>query len=256
MKRSRPLLILALIGAAASAACADGRRAHQTHSVRFDVGGSVAYAGPPSEPLIGVAVTLIDVEGNEFLATTGSHGLWTIEGVRPGVFFERFELAGYQALEREFSIEAFGENDVSNPFIARPPALLEETRLRGTVEPFGVSLSDGDELFDGVGGASIEYSLGDSEDVMVALNAATTEGALVLLDMISGDFVVAALDTATMTTITIAATQIEGMNGGTGLTPSPGPLDLHQLGVSVSGFTPIHGDPVNLEAAVWFRAVP
>jgi hypothetical protein len=250
--------IIALAIAFVGGCGGDGRGGGgRTHTVEFDVGGFVAYQGEPDVGLPSVAVTLLDADGETYSATSGSSGLWSIDNLKPGVYTERYELAGYEPVTGAFALEAFGENDVSNPFVARPPILMEDMRLRVTISPFGALLENGDELFDGVGSNAFAYSNAQGEPVVLVFNMVAAPGSLAILDdMTTFDFVVGGLDSSgSVTTISILGSQIAAMNSGEGLTPSVG-LEWNRLRISASAQTPVHGELVALDAAVWFSTLP
>ena len=239
------------------AGCGEGGGRSATHSVRFDIGGFVAYVGEPDVGLGGVAVTLLDADGETYTATTGSSGLWSIDNVPPGVYSERYELAGYDPVTRAFALDAFGENDVSNPFSTRPTVLLSEFPLRATVYPFAVELLDGNDLFDGLGGVSAVYDTSTGDDLTVEFSIPLVGGAYVFLeDGVTSDLVAGTLDTSSGMALTVPGSTIAAMNGGAGLTADTSPQTRHFLHFAGDAVTPIHGEAVSLEATLRFNAVP
>ncbi len=242
--------------AVATAAC--GGAPPQTHNVKIDVGGSVVYALDPSEGLAGVAIVLTDVEGREYTATTNSAGLWTIENVLPGVYSESYSLAGYDPLTGTFSIPAGGENNVANVFITRPAVALEEEPLVATISPFSTSLVDGDQPFDGLGGAVLVYSSSGNADIVVSFTRRVVGGNVSLRDDDTGQQIGAQAD-ATGMIWTFSEADIATINGGgvTGhLTVDQDPFTWHRIQVSVTSFTPLHGDLVQTQATARFNCVP
>jgi len=155
---ARSALALAVTGVAA-AGCGSGGRGSLTHDVKFDVGGRVGHLLHPDRPLSGATVTLTDVGEDTETATTASNGLWTEANLRPGPYIERFELAGYEPMERELILAVGGENDIENVFVGSPDAFLQETRLRATSSPFGVEIRSGETYRDGFSGHVLQYSV-------------------------------------------------------------------------------------------------
>ena len=240
-----------------TAACGDGRSTRQTHEVRFDVGGAVAYAGDPSEVLVSVAVTLVDVDGETYETTSGSEGLWTIEDLAPGIYLERYELDGYVDVVRQFSLDAFGENDVANPFVSRPLALMNETPLQALISPFGVDLLDGQTLFDGVAGVAAVYDVSAGDDLRVEFSIPLVSGGYAIVeDAFTSDTVIGTLDSSGSTTYVLPGEQLAAMNAGTGLMADTDVQTRHYLFIGGNAVTPIHGEAVALAAVLRFNAVP
>lgn len=254
MDAKRPLLAAIVV---VVAGCGDGGGGHSNrHAVQFDVGGFVAYEGERTVGLPGVAVTLVDSFASSDTATTGSNGLWTITDVDPGVYVERYELAGYEPVTGAFALEAFGENDVSNPFIARSDVLLEELRLAAIVTPFNVEVQDTSELIDGVGNHAIAYDISSDGPIVVEFPQALASGFVILEDEVTNEFESAILDSVSMAQFVLSEATIDAMNTGAGLTADNDPLTRHRLSMFVSAYSPIHGKPLTLEASLEFNAVP
>lgn len=247
---------LALLACTATA-CGGERAPRQTHEVSFEIGGAVAYQGD-SEFLPGATVTITRLDGSELTATTNSAGIWAVSDLSPGVYGELYELPGYEPLAGVFSLEAFGENDVANVFVSRPVALLTETPLRLRVEPFGTTVGDGEFLIDGVAGETIVYSRSAHSAIeLTATLPIYSHTNVYVLDGLTGDFAIAILDTASRTIFTIPAGDIDGMNGGLGITADQDPFSLHSIVLdSVGSFLPIHGDVTTVDAVLRFNAEP
>lgn len=228
-----------------------------TYSIRFDVGGAVAYRNDPATPLAGVRVTLSSVESLELSTTTNSAGLWTISDLEPGVYAETYDLDGYEPVFGSFSLDAFGENDFSNVFVSRPTVELREFPIRASVLPLGATLTHGDALIDGVGGNEFVYDVSADGAILVTFNYRVyTAGYAYLEDGMTGTFATASLDSATSTIFTFSEAQLDAMNGGSGLTADQNPSTLHYLYVTGDSFTPIHGEPTAMVATLRFNAVP
>lgn len=199
-------------------------------------------------------MTLIDADGEAHTATSGSSGLWSIDDLVPGVYTERYELAGYDPLTRAFALDAFGENDVSNPFVSLEDVLLEETRLSASVDPFAVELGAGDVLLDAVAGEVLIYDVSAGAPIVLVFSSPIFGGAVTLEDGVTNDFLVAQQDTAERTTFTFTAQALDALNGGSGLTVETIPGVWHEIDLTVVAYTPIHGDAVVASAQLGFNA--
>ena len=248
--------VLATILVLASSCGGGDNEGSGLQSVEFDIGGSVAYAGDATEFLPGALITVVDLTGEERSTTTDSHGLWSLTDLPPGVYFERYELEGYEPLVGIFSLEAFGENDVENPFVSRPPALLTESLLRASAMPFAVTIEDGSQLDDGFGGLSLVYRPAADGAITLEFTHPLDASFASLEDTITGDFIIAVLDSTTGSVFRFSENAIEALNDGAGLITDTLPQTKHHIFVSANARTPIHADPIELDATIEFQAEP
>ena len=219
-------------------------------TLQFDVGGQVAYALGDMEGLDAVSVTLTDSAGIDFTTTTTAQGLWFLADLAPGPYLGRFSAAGYGDEFLVFSTSVQGENDVENPFIGVATVFMNETEPVVTVSGvFSVTLNNGDNLVDGAGTTSAVYGLAAGGDIVV-----TTDIAPLVLN-------VSVADEAGTTSSTVNATRTVATVAGTALQALPLTADdmlgtTDALNVSVTWFTPIHGDLATWVATVNFNVVP
>ena len=248
---------LALAVTVAAAGCGSGGRGSLAHDVKFDVGGRVSHLLHPERPLSGATVTLTDSDGDTETATTASNGLWTETNLRPGPYIERFELAGYEPMERELILAVGGENDISNVFVGSPDAFLEETRLRATSSPFAVvEIRSGETLRDGFAGNVMQYSLVANGSITLTFNRDVIDANGDLEDLETNQNVGASFDAATRT-LTFDATDIDTMNGGGNpITTDTDPWTWHRIDFDAFALTPLDGDPEFFAATLFFNAVP
>lgn len=247
-----PLLLA--IAAFLAGSCGQRSGGGGTRDVAFDVGGVVVYSGDGT-PLAAANVILTDIDGRQETASTNTMGLWTISGLAPGAYAERYELPGYEPLVGFFTLDAV-EEAPGNAFVGRPPALLDELRLRATVAPFGVAAADGTDIADGIGANQLVYQSMLGGSVSITFNYAVSGGYAFLEDGETLDVIGAVVDTAAGLTILFDEAQISGMNAGTGLTTDLDVETLHFLVISADGYTPIHGETAALDATLRFNAVP
>lgn len=256
MKPARMALALAVVGVAAGGCGGSGGRGSLIHDVKFDVGGRVLYLFDSDRPLPDVTVTLVDVDGDTETATTSANGLWSESNLPPGPWIERFELAGYEPIEREFVLEIGGENDVENAFEGRPDAFLQETLLRATAAPFGVTAADGETFRDGFDGHAMEYSIAASGSIVVTFSRDVIDADGDLTDLETGQNVNPAFDPAA-NTLTFHETDIDQINGaGMPLTTDSDPWTWHRLDIDADAITPINGEAENFSITLFFNAVP
>ena len=252
---ARSALALAVTGVAA-AGCGSGGRGSLTHDVTFDVGGRVGHLLHPDRPLSGATVTLTDVGEDTETATTASNGLWTEANLRPGPYIERFELAGYEPMERELILAVGGENDIENVFVGSPDAFLQETRLRATSSPFGVEIRSGETYRDGFSGHVLQYSVAAHGSITLTFDRDVIDADGDLEDGETNQNVGASFDSATRT-LTFDAADIDTMNGGgTPITTDTDPWTWHRIDVDAFALTPLDGDPEFFAATLFFNAVP
>lgn len=228
------------------------------HGVKYKTGGQVVYAGDNSIVLPGVSITLTDTDGIETAATTDSSGLWSIKGLLPGVYAARYELAGYEPIVTSLDLDAFGANQVSNPFISAGTVQLDETLVRASFSPFAISLENGQQLFDGVGGNVMSYSVANDAAITVTFPQRVFNGQVRLTDENTNQQINATLDTATGTTFTFSKNAIDQLNGGSNpLTADNDPFTWHRIQIQqVETFSPIHGTLRQISATAWFNATP
>lgn len=230
-----------------------------THTVEIDLGGFVAWFGDTTVGLPGVTVTLTDIDGDTHIAVTNSQGLWVISNVKPGAYIESYEAAGYETITDTFLLEAVGENDVKNIFVSRGTVVMQETRLRATVSPFGLVLMDGDSPIDGFGGIVATYTSGMNIVVTFSRRIFNPGGFDVFVyDEVLDEFALGVVDTATETTFTVSAADIAAMNGDLGPFTDTDPYTwtLHLFLDNVNSFTPIHGTMESLDATVDMNSTP
>lgn len=257
---ARSILVFGLVSALA-AACGPTVLRDQ-HGVKFKTGGQVVYGGDTTIVLPGVAVTLTDTDGIVTTANTDSSGLWTMKNLLPGVYAARYELAGYEPLLTSLELDAFGSNEVSNPFIAAGTIQLNEISLTATFAPFGTVLTNGQQLFDGVGGNVLTYSVTNDGAISVTFPQRVFAGQVRLTDGETGQQIDATLDTANGTSFTFSKIEIDNINGGGGgggnaLTADNNPFTWHRIQVqNVETFSPIHGTLRQINATAWFNATP
>lgn len=254
--KALPLLIAPTLLLAAGCGHA-GAPANQTSDVRVDVGGLVTYSGDPAVLLDGVTITFTDLDGETFVATTNVGGVWTLLDLRPGVYTERFERAGYETQTGFFSVEATGENDVTNIFIDHPQTSMPETQLTVTVSaPLAATLRDGDDPVDGFGFTAI-YRPSVDGTVTATMDRVLVDGILYLYDSLGGEFAVGDRDdTSGVTVFTIDESDIDALNSNTGLMTDGDPMTFDYLYVGGEAYGPIHGDLITLDAVVTFNAAP
>lgn len=255
MTCARGALGLAVVMVAAAGCGGSGGQGSIVHDVKFDVGGAVHYLLDVDRPLSGVTITLTDVDGKTEVATSSSNGLWTATNLHPGPWVERFELAGYEPVERAFVLAVGGENDISNVFEARPDAFLEETLLRATIAPFGVTIYGGQSFRDGFG-YTLEYSLASDGPIVITFSRPVYDADADLRDGETGQNQGANFDAVT-DTVTITEADINSINGGANpLTVDSDPWTFHRIQIYAAAITPLNGDDEGLFANLYINAVP
>lgn len=228
------------------------------HGVNWTTGGQVVYMVNNAETLSGVAVTLTAPDGTTHTATTGSAGLWTIKGLRPDLYAAHYELAGYEPVDGVVDLSASGNNQVSDPFQSAGVVQMQETLLTATVSPFNLTVKDGDILHDGLGGTTAVYGVAAGGAITVTFPRRVENfGNVDLRDGITQQNIQANLD-SNGTTFTFSKTAIDNMNNGnTPLTPDNDPFTWHRIRIQgVTSYSPIHGDPQQMTADIYFNATP
>src|SRR5579859_5058082 len=180
--------------------------------VVFSIGGQVIYdASLPVQALSGVTVKVAAPGGAITTATTDSAGLWSMTGFAPGVYTATFTLAGYQTV----------------------------------MSPFPVTLQNGTQLFDGVGGNSLHYSLSGNGAITITFPYRVNFANATLTDQNTSKQIDATFTSGNM--LVFSKSQIDNMN-------NPGPISLtgnntwDPIPVTALGFTPIHGLQQNFSA--------
>jgi|SRR5579859_6579029 len=207
--------------------------------VSFSTGGSVClyycrssggYSARTGDPLPGVTVTVDGGVGNISVAVTDSAGNWALNNLSPGAYNVTFRKEGYQPEEEALYLDAFGDNQVSNPYQSAGAIGMRESD-EATFGPFGVTLQDGQVAYDGAG-YPLRYSVSGGGDITMALSQRVTgvvyQG-VTLIDHVTGRSISAVLDTSNGTTFRFTRSAIDGMNGGTPLTVGGNPLNLPEV---------------------------
>ena len=253
MTLARMALALAVTGGIAAGCGGGSGKSSRLEDVRFDVGGRVLYLMDPDRPLSGVLVTLTDVDGDTKTAETAENGLWTATNLPPGPWVERFELAGYEPVERRFILSVDGANDIANVFEGRPDALLQETLLRTTTAPFGVQVRDAETIRDGFE-RTLQYSVTANGGIVITFDAAVIDADADLRDGETASTIFASFDSVAGT-LTFAESDIDGMNGS-GLTTDTDTWTWHRIRIFADRVTPLNGELDTYFATLYFNAVP
>lgn len=258
MKRKLTCISLAAVAAAVLAVGCGPAVLRDQHSVKFSTGGQIVYALDGSEGLAGVAITLTGPDGTQYTASSGSDGLWTISKLPPGVYAAHYELTGYEPVDTELALDAFGPNQVSNPFVSAGTVQMDETLLRADIGPFAVQVKPGDSPRDGIGSSVLVYSISGDGAITVTFPRRVYNGQVRLTDEQTFQQINAQLDTATGTTFTFSKNEIDNINGGQNpLTSDNDPYTWHRISIqNVQTYSPIHGDPQTISAEAWFNATP
>lgn len=234
--------------------CGPDKVTETLQDARFAVGGSVVYAGDTELAITDTAITITDLGGKTWEATSNSEGLWKISDLHEGSYVIEYVKDGYDPLLSAFDLNAVGENDFTDMYVGLGQTLMSETQLNATISaPFQVVLENGDFMAHG-GPQVLRYSMSGDGLVTVDFNMPLYSGDfdVRMYNQESGSAIYATPDTGRMHW-TFSAADIDTLFTGYA---DADPFSLHALQIlGAWSYTEIHDDVTAVNAEIQFDVV-